>query len=110
MTTEQFLEQEENFIKDIKNSQTYQKMMKTDKAISESQEIQELAKKRNDSFFQSTIVETTDEKHSLQIKSHEYNESIQSQDEVKEYMEAYKKIKEIVSYLNLSLLEEINHD
>ena len=110
MNQEQFKKEEEEVLDKIKSSSYFKKAKELSGKISEDEELVRLAKKRDDAYLMAATTEDESLKHEKEIEAKRANDALLSSDIVKEYMENYKTIKDILNRINRGILEELKYD
>lgn len=100
MTEEVFLLEEERLLDEIRNSSLYLKMKELSSEIDLSEEINDLAKKRDEYFSMSAYAVSDEEKEKLIQKGREYDLHILEQPLVKEYLSYYHRVRDLLNQIS----------
>lgn len=110
MNIEEFKLLEEKILDDIKNSSYFKNAKRLSDEISSSPILQEFAKKRDDAYLIAATTDDLELRRKKEIEAKEYNDMLLNSDIVKEYLENYKIVKELLNKINENILMEFRYD
>lgn len=106
MTEEQFIQEEEQFLQAIKESELYQKMKELSSAIDHDSALRSLAEKRNFLYEQAGYY-TGEKREELLKEFKKTDDEFKANPIVKEYLENYRKLKRILNAVSDSFMKEL---
>ena len=110
MKIDEFKSLEEKTLEDIKNSSFFKNAKKLSDQISEDPALQALAKGRDDAYLIAATTDDLELRRKKEIEAKEFNDKLLNSDIVKEYLENYKTIKELLNKINENILMEFRYD
>lgn len=107
MTQEDFLKEENAFLKELEDSTIYRKTKELSKQIEDDEELQHLSKERDSFYEQSYQTSDPKKKEEYQKKGKEIDDRIQNHPLVKEYNFYYQEVRKVLNHLNSRIFKEL---
>lgn len=110
MNQELFKNEEEEVLLKITSSSYFRKAKELSEKISSVPELIALSKKRDDAYVVAATTDDENLRREKEIEAKKANDALLSSDVVKEYMENYLTIKELLNKINDEILKELRYD
>ncbi len=107
MTENEFQNRELQFIEDFTSSPIYKRTSSLSEAISSDKRLVSLSKERDELYLKATECQDEEEKERILIQMKEKQDLFLNDEKVREYLTGYRKLKDIISYLNEQLIKEL---
>lgn len=110
MNQELFKNEEEEVLSKITSSSYFRRAKDLSEQISSVPELIALSKKRDDAYVVAATTDDENLRREKEIEAKKANDELLSFDIVKEYMENYLTIKELLNKINDEILKELRYD
>jgi cell fate (sporulation/competence/biofilm development) regulator YlbF (YheA/YmcA/DUF963 family) len=107
MENEEFLDEELQFLEDLRNSACYQDMQRFSDAISADATLSAFAQKRDQAYQKAAETSDESQKRTFLIQAKELDDQLKSSPKVKAYLIAYDRVRKVIDTLNNGILKEI---
>lgn len=107
MTENEFLQEEFQFLDDIKNSSLYRHMMELSNKINENNELILLATERDRCLEEADKEADKDKKHSLLVRFNKLDNELKQHPLMVEYLQAYHALHQLIAKLSSGLTKEV---
>ena len=107
MNENEFLQEEFQFLDDIKNSSLYHHMLEVSDKINENEELILLAKERDHALEEADKESDKDNKHALLVKFNKLDNELKNHPLMVDYLQTYHTLHQLIAKLSSGLTKEV---